>query len=154
MKKSAENDNRKMRYFFTERRGRTNIKISQVNISAISAAAIRCSVIIRSSLKQNDFLPYLSGNPHLLYEQPVLHQSLMENMVIAVQYLRHIVEAQPVPLPLCGHVPFIHLCHEKPPVNKRIRQDEYHVLAHLAQMEIQHRMFRLRILPLFPLRYL
>ena len=118
-----------------------------------AAGHLKVSFLYTPHRKRESFRKF-SGNPHLLYEQPVLHQSLMENMVIAVQYLRHIVEAQPVPLPLCSHVPFIHLRHGKPPVNKRIRQDEYHILPHLAQMEIQHRMFRLRILPLFPLRYL
>lgn len=46
-KKKAENENRKMRYFFMERRGWANRKISQVNIVAFNIAVIN-SVIIKT----------------------------------------------------------------------------------------------------------
>ena len=52
IKKSAEKDKKKTRYFFRERCGWANRKTSQVIIIPIPMEAIRYSVIIKISLKQ------------------------------------------------------------------------------------------------------
>lgn len=51
IKKSAEKDKKKIGYFFMERSGWVNIKISQVNIIALSIEVIKYSVIIKKLLK-------------------------------------------------------------------------------------------------------
>lgn len=59
IKKSAEKDKKKIGYFFMERCGWVNIKISQVNISEIPIEEIKYNVIIKNSLTLYGFYKLL-----------------------------------------------------------------------------------------------